>query len=110
MATQLAQVEPAPRAPLCARRAMRLAVVVDRATVRRHGETPVEAALVDLSVYGCRLETVADLEEDARVWIRLDGALPVAATVVWQADGRAGCRFDTPIPTALFRTLTRAAA
>ena len=87
------------------RGAARHRVVIDRATVRHHGDEPTEAVLCDLSIYGCRLSSVAPHEIGERVWLRLGGGLPIAATVVWSADDLVGCRFDTAIATAVVRAL-----
>ena len=59
----------------------------------------------DLSTFGCRIETTGDHVAGERVWLRLSGGLPVAATVVWAAGGLAGCRFDDPLPRELVRAL-----
>ncbi len=88
------------------RQVARHQVVVRRATVRGHGRQPVEAELVDLSIYGCRLLVEAAYKADERLWLRFEGGNPVAATAIW-ADGDAlGCRFDEPLDRALFRALT----
>lgn len=92
------------------RRSFRHPVLVTPATIRGHGEHPVTAALDDLSVYGCRLSTPAEHLPGERVWLRLSGGLPVAATVVWAAGGLAGCRFDVALERELVRALTLDAA
>lgn len=92
------------------RRVERHPVIVTRATVRGDGDAPAEADLLDLSVYGCRLEVPEPHEPGARLWLRLDGGWPISATVIWSDATRIGCRFDEPIATALMRQFTRALA
>lgn len=106
MASRASRYRPAERASLDQRDAARHPVLVTPATVRAHGEQPVAAVLNDLSPFGCRLATPAEHSPGERVWLRLSGGLPVAATVVWAAGGIAGCRFDAPIARELVRTLT----
>ena len=84
------------------------AVSVGRASVRPLGQREsTDAALLDLSVYGCRLATDESHGDGDRVWLRFNRGWPVAATVVWVGDGRMGCRFDEPIPSSTMRDLTR---
>jgi PilZ domain len=83
-------------------------VVVRRATVRGHGRQPVEAELIDLSIYGCRLSVDAAYKAEDRLWLRFAGSEPVAATAIWIENGELGCRFDTPLDRMLFRALTLA--
>ena len=106
MASRASAYRPAEPASLERREAARYPVLVSSATIRPHGEAPVAAALQDLSSYGCRLTIPAEHEAGDRVWLRLSGGLPVAATVVWAREGQAGCRFDAPIERGLVRALT----
>ena len=84
----------------------RLKLSIKRASVRRHGSGAVEALLHDLSIYGCRLATPAGVNAGERLWLRFDGQMPIAATVVWGAEDMVGCRFDEPIERSLMRALT----
>lgn len=90
-----------------ARTAPRCPVTVTRASVRELGALPEAAELIDLSIYGCRLLAAGIDEVGARLWLRLNGGWPIAATAVWVKDGELGCRFDKPIDNALMRELTR---
>jgi len=63
------------------------------------------ANLCDISTYGCRLVSSTRHAPGDRLWLGLNGSPPLAATVVWCADGRIGCRFDEPLPRALMRQL-----
>jgi PilZ domain len=81
-------------------------VLLQRGTVRRHGKQPVEAELVDLSVYGCRMNADQSFKMGDRLWLRFSGSQPVAAAVIWADGGALGCRFDEPLDRTLFRALT----
>jgi PilZ domain len=105
MATRSSQFNRVEPALIERRTTRRLSVHVSRATTRRHGETAHEATLHDLSIYGCRM-TLDGQQAGERIWIRFDGGLPVAATVVWHDGGLAGCRFDEPIERGVLRKMT----
>ena len=106
MASRATQYRPVAPALADARTAPRHRVVVTRATIRRHGDPAIEAVLDDLSIYGCRV-SVTELDAvGERLWLRFEGGMPVAATVVWATEGRMGCRFDEPIARQLARALT----
>ena len=81
-------------------------VLIKHATVRGHGQHPVEAELLDLSIYGCRLAVDASYKIGDRLWLRFAGESPVAASAVWAEGGEFGCRFDEPLDRTLFRALT----
>lgn len=106
MASRLSAYRPCEPASLERRGASRHSVLVTPATIRPHGESGTTAELQDLSTFGCRLRTPGEHSAGERVWLRLSGGLPVAATVVWAAGGLAGCRFDEPISREVVRTLT----
>lgn len=106
MGARTSQYRKVEAAALDRRGGARLAVQVSRATVRGHGAAAADATLADVSAYGCRLRCSAEAGHDERIWLRFAGSLPVAATVIWREDGMVGCRFDTPIPRDLMRSLT----
>lgn len=81
-------------------------VLLQRATVRRHGKKPIEAKLIDVSLYGCRVDADEIFESEQRLWLRFSGGNPVGATVVWAEGGTVGCRFDEPLDRTLLRALT----
>ena len=66
----------------------------------------VAGRLCDLSPFGCRIESEGAHAAGDRVWLRLAGGLPIAATVVWSDGGRTGCRFDEGLPRETVRALT----
>lgn len=76
-----------------------------RTTAGGEGEVPFVAALDDVSTYGCRLSGTDILAAGKQVWLRLPGAPPIVAAVAWTRDGKAGCRFETPISQSLMRSL-----
>ena len=106
MATKLSQFRAVGPASVEQRSEPRHRILVSRATVRKHGEPPVEATLRDLSIYGCRLRCAAELASGERLWLRLHGSMPVSATVIWNDGETMGCRFDAPIERGLMRALT----
>ena len=106
MATRVSQFRTVTPALVEHRRAERFTVTVTRATVRKQSGVPAEATLHDLSIYGCRLETPSTYDPEERLWLQLDGSLPIGAAVVWCKDGFIGCRFDEAIPRPLVRELT----
>ncbi|ATY32187.1 PilZ domain-containing protein [Sphingomonas psychrotolerans] len=106
MATRLSQYRTVSPALVEQRSAPRHRILVSRATVRKQGNAAVEATLGDLSVYGCRLACASEHPEGERLWLRLQGGLPIAATVVWNDGDNIGCRFDAPIERSLMRSLT----
>jgi hypothetical protein len=106
MATRFSQYRTVTPALVEQRSEPRHRILVSGATVRKQGETPLEATLRDLSVYGCRLACASGHPEGERVWLRLQGSMPVPATVIWNDGDHIGCRFDAPIERSLMRSLT----
>lgn len=88
------------------RDAVRHPVLLQKATIRRHAKHPVEARLVDLSIYGCRVLIEGSFQIGDRLWLRLAGSSPISATTVWVEGDRLGCRFDEALDRRLFRELT----
>lgn len=106
MASRASRYVPVEPASLERRDSRRTPVLVSDATVRPHATAPLAAALRDLSTFGCRIASPGEHQAGDRVWLRLAGGLPVAATVVWSGDGHTGCRFDAPLPRETVRGLT----
>jgi len=88
------------------REEVRHPVLLGKATVRRHAKHPMEARLVDLSIYGCRVLLDGSVNVGDRLWLRLAGSNPISATAVWAEGDRLGCKFDEILDRALFRELT----
>ena len=81
-------------------------VLLQRATVRQSNLPPVEARLVDLSSYGCRLLVSCKFKAGLKLLLRFNDAEPVTGTAVWSDGTHIGCRFDQAIDRELFRSLT----
>lgn len=103
MSSQFRKVTPA---RVEQREVMRHPVLLQRATVRKHSKAPLEAKLVDLSVYGCRLLTDGSFKTGDRLWLRFAGGAPISATAVWFEGGRLGCRFDEILDRSVVRAFT----
>ncbi|MGL4314750.1 MAG: PilZ domain-containing protein [Sphingomonas sp.] len=88
------------------RRSDRHPVFIQRATVRRGRTKPVEARLQDVSIFGCKLACADAAMPDERVWLSIQGGMPIEATVVWADNGLIGCRFAQPISGGTVRALT----
>lgn len=102
MTSQYKKVAPA---QLEQREVVRHPVLLQKASVRRHSKQPIEAKLVDLSVYGCRVLLDGSFEIGDRLWVRLADSNPIGATAVWREGDRLGCKFDELLDRALFRQL-----
>jgi hypothetical protein len=105
MATRLSRYRAAAPALVDQRSAQRHHVGITRASVRGLGEAPADAVLCDVSRFGCRLDAAEAHPAGERLWLRLGGAMPVAATVVWSEGAVIGCRFDAALAPALVRQL-----
>jgi len=88
------------------RLAYRHSVQIQRTAIRQHGKTATSGKLIDVSIYGCRVESKSLFAEGSRVWLRFEGSSPIAATAIWCRDGHVGCRFDETLDQKLFRSLT----
>jgi hypothetical protein len=67
------------------------------------------AALDDVSKYGCRLAADTGFKTGECLSLQFENAPPVAAYVVWNQNGKLGCRFGETLDPALFRQITLAA-
>lgn len=108
MATRLTQFRTVAPALVEHRAVPRHRVMVARARVNRRGSEPVEAALQDVSIYGCRLACAVAHRPDDRIWLRIGGDLPIPATVAWNDGAHIGCRFDAPLDRKVMREITLA--
>lgn len=88
------------------RKIYRHPVVLKRTKVRKLGQPSEQATLIDLSIYGCRIETDAILMKGDRLWLRFENSSAIVAKAIWCRDGQIGCRFDTMLDQSLFRALT----
>jgi hypothetical protein len=74
-------------------RAGRRRVVSFTASVRDANTQSQRVQVTDLSATGCRLHLAAGLSDDAEIWLKLEGLLPMRAQVMWQKGDEAGCAF-----------------
>jgi len=110
MATRAYQFRTVQAASLDRRSEPRHPVRITRATTQSQRSRILAATLCDISTYGCRLVSRTRHVPGDRLLLGLNGSPPLAATVVWCAEGRIGCRFDEPLPRALMRELIMACA
>jgi hypothetical protein len=108
MASRASQFRTVQAASLDRRAEPRHQVNITRATARSNRARILAADLCDISTYGCRLVSSTRHAPGDRLWLGLNGSQPFAATVVWCAEGRIGCRFDEPLPRTLMRQLIAA--
>jgi hypothetical protein len=105
MASRATQYRTVQAASLDRRAEPRHPVHVTRATARTRRDKPADATLCDVSPYGCRILSPVTHPPGERLWLRLNGGMPMAATVIWCEDGRIGCRFDEALPRDQMRRL-----
>lgn len=101
--TRYRKVEPA---ALNRRSVARHNVQICRASLERSNRTPILANLVDISVYGCRLEADAVFSEGEEIQVNVAAFDSVKAIVVWQKVKQAGCRFTDALDPEILRRLT----
>lgn len=68
----------------------------------------LEIRVRDLSGEGCHILGDVDFEKGARLWIKVPGIAPRAATIAWTATGEAGCCFETPISAESLEDVAKA--
>jgi hypothetical protein len=71
------------------------------ADLRQPGSELVDVEVADVSTNGFMMRCPLDLEPGAMIWLKLAGTTPMKSEVIWVQDGRAGCRFVTPLYPAL---------
>lgn len=96
-------------ASLSQRSAPRHTVAISRSSLKRKGNRPIAATLLDISIYGCRFEADAVFKEGEKVVVTVNEHGPVNATLVWQKTKEAGCRFVDALDTEVLRSLTLSA-
>ncbi len=86
------------------RRSPRAPVSLD-ARIGRGGFDRTLCRVVDLSVYGARLQTYSMLRVGLVIWLTLPQIGQVAATIMWSDDFTAGCQFLSPLDEAAYTAL-----
>ena len=71
------------------------------ADLREEGSQLADVEVADLSTDGFMMHCPLDLAPGALVWLKLSGFAPMKAEIVWAQDGKAGCRFSTPLYPAI---------
>ena len=69
-----------------------------------------DVEVADLSVDGFMIRCAMELEPKAIVWLKLAGFEPMKAEVMWSEDGKAGCRFRTPLYPAILELIIQSQA
>ncbi len=91
-------------------RAHKRFAVCRKARLRRPGKRFEDGLLIELSLDGCRVSSLApaSFALDQTVTLRIDGAeQPLEARVRWLGDGMAGLRFLRPLHAAALDGLIR---
>ncbi|MBX9730513.1 MAG: PilZ domain-containing protein [Sphingomonas sp.] len=86
------------------RRTPRAPVSLD-ARIGRGGLDRTLCRVVDLSVYGAKLQTYSTLRVGSMIWLTLPQIGQVAASIIWSDDFAAGCQFQTPLEEEAFNAL-----
>ena len=71
------------------------------ADLRESGSELVDVEVADLSKDGFMMRCGLELEPGAIVWLKLAGFEPLKSEIIWIQDGKAGCRFSTPLYPAI---------
>ena len=86
------------------RRSPRAPVSLD-ARLGRGGLGRALCKVVDLSVYGARVQSYSAMKKGGTIWLTLPGLSPVAADVIWADDFVAGCQFREALTDEQFSGL-----
>lgn len=101
--TRYRKVEPA---ALNRRAVPRHEVEVTSVSLNAKESKSIPASLIDISIYGCRLELDTKLADGEAVEISIATFASIAATIVWTKAGHAGCRFVDSMDPHMMRALT----
>lgn len=74
--------------------------------VKRSQANSIQATILDVSIYGCKLALDAILPEGEKIQIHIADQDVVDATIVWQKAREAGCRFAEAISPQKMKALT----
>lgn len=84
----------------------RAKVNLSGAAVKRGKKNQIKASILDVSIYGCRLELDAIFSEGEKVQIHLADKNIIDAKVIWQKAKEVGCRFEDAISPQNMKALT----
>jgi hypothetical protein len=91
-------------------RAHKRFAVCRKARLRRPGRRAEEGLLIELSLDGCRISSLAPqaFALDQQVKLRIEGAKPIEARIRWLGDsGTVGLRFVRPLHATALDQLIR---
>ncbi len=74
--------------------------------VKRSQKNKIQATILDVSIYGCKLALDAILPEGEVIQIQIADTDSVDATIVWQKAREVGCRFADAISPQKMKALT----
>ncbi|MBH9536900.1 PilZ domain-containing protein [Novosphingopyxis sp. YJ-S2-01] len=72
------------------------------AEIREAGGGKTKIDVLDLSVTGFRMHSLAFINPESRVYLTMPGMAPLAAQVAWTKGDYYGCHFDNPLYPAVF--------
>ena len=75
------------------------------ADLREEGSQVADVEVADLSTDGFMMHCALDLPPGTLVWLQLSGVPPMKAELIWAQDGKAGCRFSTPLYPAILEQI-----
>lgn len=73
--------------------------------VGRRKKNRIRATILDVSIYGCRMELDAIFSPGETIQIHLADKAKIEANIVWQKAREVGCRFESPIDASVMKTL-----
>ena len=78
------------------------------ADLREPGSELVDVEVADLAQEGYMMRCALALEPGAVVWLKLPGFAAMKSEVIWAEDGKAGCRFATPLYRSIIELIIAA--
>ena len=72
------------------------------AEIREAGGGKTIVDVLDLSVTGFRMHSLAFINAESRVYLTMPGMAPLVAQVAWTKGDYYGCHFDNPLYPAVF--------
>lgn len=76
--------------------------VTIEADIRKTGRTPFKVYVRDLSMTGCRAETLTKTIPGDRIWLTLPGFNAIEATIRWSNSRGCGIQWAMPLHPSVF--------